>query len=346
MAGAGAGGRRRTATSRSTAWATRAAVRARALRARRRRRAPRACSTTRRPAWPSSAPRAAAACGLTCWGADFLLGPDGPVLIDLNAFPGYRSVDEAPGLGRRRGRRGARRAVSARTARTRRRPPGVPPRPGRRGGGLRQPPRLRHRHLRPAPVRPRARHEHHRDRAAHLRQGGAAAGGQAARRVGASTGGGPARATWRRSASASWPPSRCCSRRRRRRCSRSGCCRAWPPPRPTPSRSACWPRAGASAPPALLARSTPRATSARSPPAPRRAACWRSTGSYTALWVVVVVLAAVPLWVVWGFVHELPDRPATAPVDGPARRGRSASCAAPGCGRSPPSACSAGSPRP
>ena len=41
--------------------------------------------------------RAAAACGLTCWGADFLLGPDGPVLIDLNAFPGYRSVDEAPG---------------------------------------------------------------------------------------------------------------------------------------------------------------------------------------------------------------------------------------------------------
>jgi glutathione synthase/RimK-type ligase-like ATP-grasp enzyme len=41
--------------------------------------------------------RAAAACGLTCWGADFLPGPDGPVLIDLNAFPGYRSVDEAPG---------------------------------------------------------------------------------------------------------------------------------------------------------------------------------------------------------------------------------------------------------
>lgn len=41
--------------------------------------------------------RAAAACGLTCWGADFLLGPDGPVLIDLNAFPGYRSVDAAPG---------------------------------------------------------------------------------------------------------------------------------------------------------------------------------------------------------------------------------------------------------
>ena len=39
------------------------------------------------------------------------------------------------------------------------------------------------------------------------------------------------------------------------------------------------------------------------------------TGSYTALWVVVVVLAAVPLWVVWGFVHELPDRPVTGPVE-------------------------------
>ena len=39
------------------------------------------------------------------------------------------------------------------------------------------------------------------------------------------------------------------------------------------------------------------------------------TGSYTALWVVVVVLAAVPLWVVWGFVHELPDRPSTTLVD-------------------------------
>ena len=40
---------------------------------------------------------AAAACGLVCWGADFLLGPDGPVLVDLNAFPGYRGVEQAPG---------------------------------------------------------------------------------------------------------------------------------------------------------------------------------------------------------------------------------------------------------
>jgi ribosomal protein S6--L-glutamate ligase len=39
---------------------------------------------------------AARACGLICWGADFLLRPDGPVLVDLNAFPGYRSVAEAP----------------------------------------------------------------------------------------------------------------------------------------------------------------------------------------------------------------------------------------------------------
>jgi ribosomal protein S6--L-glutamate ligase len=38
---------------------------------------------------------AAAAAGLTCWGADFLLGAEGPVLIDLNAFPGYRGVPEA-----------------------------------------------------------------------------------------------------------------------------------------------------------------------------------------------------------------------------------------------------------
>ena len=35
-----------------------------------------------------------------------------------------------------------------------------------------------------------------------------------------------------------------------------------------------------------------------------------ATGSFTVLWAVVVVLAAVPLGVVWWFVHELPDRPA------------------------------------
>lgn len=39
---------------------------------------------------------AAAACGLVCWGADFVVGRAGPVLVDVNAFPGYRGVDEAP----------------------------------------------------------------------------------------------------------------------------------------------------------------------------------------------------------------------------------------------------------
>jgi ribosomal protein S6--L-glutamate ligase len=40
---------------------------------------------------------AAAAAGLVCWGADLIDGPDGPVLVDCNAFPGYRTVAEAPG---------------------------------------------------------------------------------------------------------------------------------------------------------------------------------------------------------------------------------------------------------
>lgn len=48
------------------------------------------------PALGRIAIAAAAACGLDCYGADFVLGPDGPVLVDLNAFPGYRGVDEAP----------------------------------------------------------------------------------------------------------------------------------------------------------------------------------------------------------------------------------------------------------
>ncbi|MDQ4069774.1 MAG: hypothetical protein M3203_09955 [Actinomycetota bacterium] len=39
---------------------------------------------------------AAEACGLVCFGADFVLGPAGPVLVDLNAFPGYRGVAEGP----------------------------------------------------------------------------------------------------------------------------------------------------------------------------------------------------------------------------------------------------------
>jgi glutathione synthase/RimK-type ligase-like ATP-grasp enzyme len=39
---------------------------------------------------------AGAAAGLVCWGADFIEGPQGPVLVDLNAFPGYRTIDDAP----------------------------------------------------------------------------------------------------------------------------------------------------------------------------------------------------------------------------------------------------------
>jgi len=41
--------------------------------------------------------RAAEAAGLVCFGADFVICDDGPVLVDLNPFPGYRTVDEAPG---------------------------------------------------------------------------------------------------------------------------------------------------------------------------------------------------------------------------------------------------------
>jgi ribosomal protein S6--L-glutamate ligase len=39
---------------------------------------------------------AAEICGLVCYGADFVVGREGPVLVDLNAFPGYRGVREAP----------------------------------------------------------------------------------------------------------------------------------------------------------------------------------------------------------------------------------------------------------
>ncbi|MDQ4091389.1 MAG: hypothetical protein M3163_13975 [Actinomycetota bacterium] len=50
------------------------------------------------PAEVADLARAAArAAGLVCFGADFVVGDDGPVLVDLNPFPGYRSVDEAPG---------------------------------------------------------------------------------------------------------------------------------------------------------------------------------------------------------------------------------------------------------
>lgn len=40
---------------------------------------------------------AAEAAGLELYGVDVLETPDGPVIVDVNAFPGYRSVAEAPG---------------------------------------------------------------------------------------------------------------------------------------------------------------------------------------------------------------------------------------------------------
>ena len=57
---------------------------------------PRAVVSDPAPELLAAARRAARACGLTCFGADFVAGPDGPVLVDLNAFPGYRSVAEGP----------------------------------------------------------------------------------------------------------------------------------------------------------------------------------------------------------------------------------------------------------
>jgi ribosomal protein S6--L-glutamate ligase len=48
------------------------------------------------PALAELACAAARAVGLVCFGADFVVGRDGPVLVDLNPFPGYRSVAEAP----------------------------------------------------------------------------------------------------------------------------------------------------------------------------------------------------------------------------------------------------------
>lgn len=53
------------------------------------------------PALARMAIAAAQTCELDCFGADFLVGTDGPVLVDLNAFPGYRGVDEAPAWLRR-----------------------------------------------------------------------------------------------------------------------------------------------------------------------------------------------------------------------------------------------------
>jgi ribosomal protein S6--L-glutamate ligase len=34
--------------------------------------------------------------GLTCYGCDFVRGPEGWALVDVNAFPGYKGVEGAP----------------------------------------------------------------------------------------------------------------------------------------------------------------------------------------------------------------------------------------------------------
>ncbi len=38
---------------------------------------------------------AAAALDLDCWGVDVIASPDGPMIVDVNSFPGYRGVPEA-----------------------------------------------------------------------------------------------------------------------------------------------------------------------------------------------------------------------------------------------------------
>ncbi|WP_051745022.1 ATP-grasp domain-containing protein [Streptomyces yerevanensis] len=41
--------------------------------------------------------RTAELCGLVCWGVDIVTCADGPVIVDVNAFPGYRGVPDAAG---------------------------------------------------------------------------------------------------------------------------------------------------------------------------------------------------------------------------------------------------------
>ncbi|MFN2557933.1 MAG: RimK family alpha-L-glutamate ligase [Nitriliruptorales bacterium] len=49
------------------------------------------------PAVTEIALEAATAARLDCWGVDVVAGRDGPVVVDVNAFPGYRGVPEAIG---------------------------------------------------------------------------------------------------------------------------------------------------------------------------------------------------------------------------------------------------------
>lgn len=49
------------------------------------------------PAVVEVALAAAVAAGLNCWGVDVIEAPEGPVVVDVNAFPGYRGVPDAIG---------------------------------------------------------------------------------------------------------------------------------------------------------------------------------------------------------------------------------------------------------
>ena len=44
----------------------------------------------------TTARAAAEISGLTCFGVDFVVTAEGPRIVDVNAFPGYRGVDQAP----------------------------------------------------------------------------------------------------------------------------------------------------------------------------------------------------------------------------------------------------------
>ena len=47
---------------------------------------------------PDLAGRVAAATGLEIFGVDFLLAESGPVIVDVNPFPGFRGVSDAPAM--------------------------------------------------------------------------------------------------------------------------------------------------------------------------------------------------------------------------------------------------------
>lgn len=57
--------------------------------------APRECVDDADQSLARMAVTAAEVCRLVCYGVDFVIGRDGPVIVDVNAFPGYRDVPDA-----------------------------------------------------------------------------------------------------------------------------------------------------------------------------------------------------------------------------------------------------------